>query len=169
MKYEGEYLLPATREIVWELLMDPDVLAKATPGIQHLEPLEEPGKYKAHYDVRLGSVAGKFEGFFHVTDVVERERFTLQVFVKGSPGTMDMVGSIVLEPNGEGTLVRFSGEAKATDKLAKFGQRVLKSSARMFTRQFFKNLEKHFIHTQNHPKSESKIMRRFKEWKSRSK
>ncbi len=169
MFYEGEYKLPATQDVVWELLMNPDVLAKATPGIQHLEPMEEPGKYKAHYDVRLGSVAGKFEGFFHVRDVEEGQRFTLQVYVKGSPGTMDVVGQIVLEPNEEGTLVRFSGTAKATDKLAKFGQRVLKSSARMFTRQFFKKLEKEFIQPMNNKPQESKMMRRFKEWKSRSK
>ena len=169
MEYEGEYLLPTTREVVWELLMNPDVLAKATPGIQRLEPLEEPGKYKAHYDVRLGAVAGQFEGFFHVKDIVEGDSFTLQVYVKGAPGTMDVVGKIVLEPNGEGTLVRYSGKARATDKLAKFGQRVLKSSARMFTRQFFKKLEKEFIKPLNNPKSESKMMRRFKEWKSRSK
>ncbi len=169
MEYEGEYLLPANREVVWDLLMNPDVLARATPGIQNLEPMDEPGKYRAHYDVRLGSVAGKFEGFFHVKDVVEGESFTLQVYVKGSPGTMDVVGKIVLEPDGEGTLVRYSGKAKATDKLAKFGQRVLKSSARMFTRQFFKKLEKEFIKPLNTSNPESKIMRRFKEWKSRSK
>ncbi len=169
MEYEGEYLLPTTREVVWTLLMNPDVLAKATPGIQRLEPLEEPGKYKAHYDVRLGAVAGKFEGFFHVKDIVEGESFTLQVYVKGAPGTMDVVGKIMLQADGQGTLVRYSGKAKATDKLAKFGQRVLKSSARMFTRQFFKKLEKEFIKPLNNPKSESKMMRRFKEWKSRSK
>jgi len=170
MEYEGEYILNASAAVVWRLLNDPDVLAKATPGIQYLEPLDGEGKYRAHYDVRLGSVAGKFEGVFHVTDRIEGQQFTLKVFVKGSPGTMDVTGTIRLEAEAENvTRVKFSGKAVATDKLARFGQRVLKASARMFTRQFFKQLEKQFILPHKEGNSgESKLKRRIKEWKSRS-
>ena len=38
MKVEGTYTLPAPRQRVWELLNDPAVLARATPGVKELQP-----------------------------------------------------------------------------------------------------------------------------------
>ena len=32
MKISGEYIIPASREQIWDALRDPDVLAKTIPG-----------------------------------------------------------------------------------------------------------------------------------------
>ena len=46
MHFEGNHILEAPREAVWELLIDPDVLARISPGVKELSH-EEGDRYKA--------------------------------------------------------------------------------------------------------------------------
>ncbi|PCI95533.1 carbon monoxide dehydrogenase, partial [Candidatus Aerophobetes bacterium] len=36
MDIGGEYMVPASREVVWEMLNDPEVLAQCIPGCEEL-------------------------------------------------------------------------------------------------------------------------------------
>ena len=59
MELTGTHTLNASAETIWAMLMNPDTLAKVTPGISRLE-LESEGVYKAIAEVKIGPVAGKF-------------------------------------------------------------------------------------------------------------
>lgn len=61
MKLAGEYLFDGPRDVVWEVLRDPKVLATALPGTQSLEMVEE-NVYEGKMNVRIGPVAGLFAG-----------------------------------------------------------------------------------------------------------
>ena len=39
MHLEGSHILDAPVETVWQMLLDQEVLAKATPGVKELQPL----------------------------------------------------------------------------------------------------------------------------------
>lgn len=141
MHLEGTHSLNASSQEIWNLLMDPDTLARITPAISRLEPLGD-DKYKAVAEVKLGPVKGSFAGQMAVTDKKEPEHFTLLIEQKSRMGNANAEGRIVLKPTGENqTEVHFNGDAKLSGTLARMGQRVIGGVANSMVKQFFQNLE----------------------------
>jgi carbon monoxide dehydrogenase subunit G len=124
------------------MLLDPEILAKITPGVKTLEPTED-GKFNIVSSVKLGPVNGSFKGHMEVSDQVKPERFTLHMKQTSKIGNVNATGSIALKTiEGNQTEVAFDGDAKLSGTLARTGQRVLSGVARTMTNQFFSSLEK---------------------------
>lgn len=141
MHLDGTHILNASVQQVWDLLQDPEVLAKITPGVKTLESTGE-DTYKAISEVKLGPVSGAFSGNMEVLDKVPPESFSLHIKQKSKIGNVDAKGSILLKSmNGNKTEVVFSGDAKLSGTLARTGQRVIGGVAKTMTNQFFQALE----------------------------
>ncbi len=141
MKVEGTYTLPAPRQRVWELLNDPAVLARATPGIKQLDPLGD-DTYRATIEVGIGPVKGAYDGKVTIADRVPLERLTLKVEGSGRPGTITATGELQLaEQNGQ-TVVTYSGDAQVTGLIASVGHRLIGGVAKQMAGEFFKALER---------------------------
>ncbi|MBE7474391.1 MAG: carbon monoxide dehydrogenase subunit G [Anaerolineales bacterium] len=134
MKLEGTYTFEAPREVVWEALLDPNVLASVMPGCERLEQVGD-NEYKGALKIRVGPVQGAFEGLVNLSDINTPESYRMQVDGKGAPGFMKGVGEVRLEDQGASTLMRYSGEAQVGGRIASVGQRLLDSSAKALTRQ----------------------------------
>lgn len=141
MHLDGTHTLNAPRQQVWNMLLDPKVLARVVPGVKTLDP-EGDGMYKAISEVKMGPVSGSFSGQMEVADQNPPERFTLKMKQNSKIGNVAAEGNISLKPLGESqTEVTFSGDAKLTGTLARMGQRVLSGVAKSMTKQFFQALE----------------------------
>lgn len=141
MHFEGSHDIPASRETVWALLNDIDVLARIAPGVKSLEPIEAT-RYKAVFQVKVGPVNGKFKGELEVADPVEPERYTLKVIQKSPVGAVKGNFIISLESTGDDSCaVAFNGDAKISGMIAGIGSRVLSGVAKSQTEQFFRALE----------------------------
>ncbi|NIV34735.1 MAG: carbon monoxide dehydrogenase subunit G [Trueperaceae bacterium] len=139
MKVEGSHTIPAPRERVWELLNDPDVLARCTPGVSKMEA-EREGFYRATLQLSIGPVKGRFEGHMEVTDSREPEAMTLTIEGSGAPGGVRAVGHITLEQEGEQTVVSYHGQPQISGRLAAVGARLLSGVAKKLAGQFFNRL-----------------------------
>ena len=140
MHLEGAHHLPAPVDVVWNMLMNPDTLAKVTPGISSLESTGA-DTYNAISEIKMGPVSGSFKGTMEVVDKKEPEQFTLKIKQKSKIGNVNATGTIFLKPEGKTTEVQFSGDAKLSGTLARTGQRVLSGVAKTLTNQFFEALE----------------------------
>jgi carbon monoxide dehydrogenase subunit G len=134
VKLEGDYTFEAPREVVWQALLDPNVLAKVMPGCEKLEKIGE-NEYKGALKIRVGPVQGQFEGLVNLSDITPPESYRMQVDGKGAPGFMKGVGEIHQEDQGTSTLMHYSGDAQVGGRIASVGQRLLDSSAKALTRQ----------------------------------
>ena len=143
MHLEGTYTLNTTQEKLWNLLNDPDVLTRATPGIKELQP-QGNDKFQALFEIKMGPINSNFDGTLEVVDKVAPESYKLLISVDGKIGTIVATGAIALQPGNQGTILSFQGDAKLTGVMARMGQRVLSGVGRMFTNQFFKALEREF-------------------------
>ncbi len=141
MHFEGSYSFDAMRHTLWDLLNDPDVLARITPGLKQLE-LRQPDDYKATFHIKMGPIDSVFDGSLKVAEKISNESYKLLVDVDAKIGIISAEGSIGLREEGPTTTVSFSGEANLSGKLAQMGQRVMSGVGRLFTSQFFKGLEK---------------------------
>ncbi len=140
MHLEGTHLFPADRQALWNLLNDPQVLARITPGVKTLNPVEA-DRYEAIFHIKLGPINATFSGELEVADKAPPERYRLLVKVNSKIGAVAADGAISLEPRDGTTLLEFKGDAQLSGMLAGKGQRVLSGVAQMFTKKFFKSLE----------------------------
>lgn len=142
MRIEGTYLFDAPRETVWEALMDPNVLAKALPGGDKMEQVDD-NRYEAALDVRVGPVQGKFNGDIEITDIQELESYHMKVHGQGTAGFLNGEGDVSLSDGDEGgTLMTYSGDAQVGGRLAGVGQRLIDSTAKSLTRQGLESLDR---------------------------
>jgi carbon monoxide dehydrogenase subunit G len=139
MELAGTYTFEAPRDIVWQALMDPNVLAKVMPGCEKLDQIAE-NQYKGVLDVRVGPVQGKFEGLVTISNMNEPEGYTIQVDGKGAAGFMKGTGEVRLETQGDSTMMHYSGNAQVGGRIASVGQRLLDSTAKAITRQSLEGL-----------------------------
>lgn len=144
MKVEGTYTLSAPRDEVWELLNDPNVLARATPGIKQLDP-QGNDTFKATIEVGVGPVKGAYVGQVSIADKVPPERMTLKVEGGGRPGTIKATGELRLEEQNGKTLVAYSGDAQVTGLIASVGHRLIGGVAKQMVGEFFRALEKELM------------------------
>ena len=126
---------------MWDLLNDPEVLARITPGVDTLEQTG-PGQYQAVLHIKMGPINSTFNGALQVVDSKEPESYRLLIDVDGKIGQIAAEGHIRLAEDHETTTVEVEGGSQLTGRLASMGQRLLSGVARMFTNQFFKALER---------------------------
>jgi carbon monoxide dehydrogenase subunit G len=134
MRLDGTHLFAAPRDVVWDALMDPTVLAGALPGGEQLERVGE-NQYRAVMNVKVGPVQGRFEGKILLEDIVDQERYTMKVDGQGAPGFVAGEGLLELQEADGGTVLRYSGDVTVGGRIAGVGQRVVESTAKSMTRQ----------------------------------
>jgi len=140
MHLEGTHTLDAPSQLIWQMLMDPDILAKVTPGVSELQKTGE-GVYEAISKVKIGPVKGSFSGTLEVADPVDGESFVLRMKQNSKIGNVAAEGTISLNPLSDAqTEVNFSGDAKLTGTIARTSQRLVSGVAKSMTDKFFKAL-----------------------------
>ena len=149
MKVTGEKLFQISQQQLWKMLMDPDVLAKITPGIAQLEQIDH-DTYKTVSKIKIGPVGGEFKGDLKVVEKDEPHSFVLEMKQLSKIGNADVRVHMNLSKGQEDeTLLGFDGKAKLSGVIARTGQRVMSGVANSITKEVFESLEKHIEETQN--------------------
>src|ERR1700686_4391544 len=99
MKLAGQYLLPALPVKVWELLTDPQSLAKLLPGCERLEP-DGPDRYKAAVKFGIAAVSGKYAGSLELSQKKPPHSLVFKLAGTGLPGFVKGEGRVELAPQG---------------------------------------------------------------------
>ncbi len=135
----GSTQIPATPEEVFDVLMDPQALAKVIPGCRELEQIGE-NKYRADVTISIGMIKARYEATISLTNINRPNSLHLQGSGVSSLGGAEGGGDIVLEANEKGTLMRYQYEAEVQGKVAAVGGRMLEGAARMVLGQLFEQL-----------------------------
>lgn len=138
MKVSGQKLIQANREIVWDLLMNPDILKAVIPGCKSLEKIEE-SLYRFEIELKVAAIVGRYSGEIEIVNPEPPHRYALKVNGSGALGHMQAIVNIELRESDDGkdTDMTYEGDAEIGGKVAKVGSRVLSSVANLVTNQFF--------------------------------
>src|SRR4029078_8043798 len=68
MSMTGEVQLPASRDVVWAKLNDPDVLKACIPGCEELNKTSDT-EFQAVATTKIGPVKARFKGRGHLSDL----------------------------------------------------------------------------------------------------
>ena len=136
MKISGSYTLPLPPERTYQMMQDPEVLARAIPGCEGLEKTGE-GEYRMKMQMALASLSGAFEGRVRITDQTPSSSFRLVVEGAGRIGFVKGEGLLKLRAADGGTEVSYEGEAQVGGTIAAVGQRLIDGTAKMMIKKFF--------------------------------
>ena len=143
MILNGTFTFNGPRQKVWDLLQDPDVLAKALPGTERLT-LSGPDRYEGVMKVSVGPMtAAKFDVTVALGDKQPPERFTMQIDGKGAVGFARGTASVVLQDQADGgTAMEYTSDVQIGGRIASVGQRLIESVSRMMMRQALESLDR---------------------------
>ncbi len=143
MDMTGEQRIPAPKQVVWDALNDVDALKASIPGCKEVEKKSDT-EFSALVQIAVGPVKATFKGEVTLSDIDAPNGYTLTG--QGSGGAAGFgKGSAevtLTEENGE-TIVSYNAHASVGGKLAQIGQRLIDSTAKKLTRQFFENFAAH--------------------------
>src|SRR5215203_4850649 len=136
MDITGTYTFAAPPERVWMLMMDPEQIASCIPGCDRLEP-DGVDRYKAAITIGMAAITGSYEGVVTIADKVEPASYRLKVEGQGRPGFVKGEVAITLRADGATTVVDVVGTAQTGGTIARLGQRIVGSAAKMMQDRFF--------------------------------
>ena len=139
MKLEGSHQVEASRERVYQSLVNPEVLQRCIPGCERLEKTGE-NVFAATIRTGVGSIKGVFNGTARLEDLREPEHLRIVVDGKGTPGFLKGSGDLDLEQEGDVTNVKYAGDVQVGGTIASVGQRMIQGTAKMMATQFFTSL-----------------------------
>ena len=136
MDITGSYSFNAPRDRVWQLMMDPAAIASCIPGCEQLQADGE-DRYRAKITLGLAAITGTYEGTVVISDRVGQESYKLSVEGHGRPGFVKGGAAITLREDGGTTIVEVTGTVQTGGAIARLGQRLIGSAAKMMQDRFF--------------------------------
>lgn len=135
MIVEGTHFFPGPRDVVWALLLDPDVLGKTMPGTASIARVSDE-RYEGTMAMGIGPItAAVFDVVITMTDRVEPEHYTMQIEGRGKFGFTRGKAAVTLAAEGAGTAMRYEADLAVGGKIAAVGQRLLDSVSKLMLRQ----------------------------------
>ena len=124
MRVEGTKELPASREVVWNVINDPAQMAGLMPGVESFE-ITDDRHWTAKVKVPLGLGGLKMTMKFEKLEERPPEFASLNAKGTGVGAMMNMTTSFTLTEAGEGTSMAWEADVKIAGPVGAMGQRVL--------------------------------------------
>jgi carbon monoxide dehydrogenase subunit G len=145
MNVNGEFLVKAPRDKIFNALRDARFFASCVEGVQDLTEID-PTHFSAIFETKVAYMKFKFKVLVEITRIEEPQ--SIEARIEGTPlgivGRMTATSHTHLTQAGEETKVNYGVDAALTGKLGSIGQPILKSKAKAMERQFADRLRAHF-------------------------
>ena len=137
LRGEGEAVVKASAQQVWDMLLDPNTLAAVIPGCHGVEKISDT-HFRADVTLGIGPVKGRYRAEVKLSDLDPPNAVTLAGTAEGGLGFGGGEGRITLRaiPDG-GTVIHYVYEAGIGGKVASIGGRLLDGAAKVIIGQFF--------------------------------
>ena len=128
--------------IVWQAILDPQVLKACIPGCQSMVGSVADG-YEAVVKQKVGPVSATFTGLVHLTDIVAPRSIRISGEGKGGvAGFAKGQAAVTLsEPAPGETLLAYQVTSSVGGKLAQLGSRLIEGAAKGYADTFFTRLK----------------------------
>lgn len=139
MEMNGEMVVPAPREVVWDALNDAEILKQAIPGAETVDRTSDT-EFVATVAAKIGPVKAKFKGQVTLEDIDAPNGYTIKGEGKGgAAGFGKGEAKVALADHEDGTLLTYEASARVGGKLAQIGSRLVDGAAKKIADEFFVN------------------------------
>lgn len=145
MKFEGEFVIPAPREAVFERINDPVFFASCIDGVSDLREIS-PTEYEALLTTKLAFINFRFDMSVTIIDAVAPSRIVAQATgePRGMVGRLAASAEAILSDADGETRLSYAVDLSLAGKLGSIGQPVLRSKAKEMERSFVKKASASF-------------------------
>jgi carbon monoxide dehydrogenase subunit G len=147
MNFEQRATIPASREKLWDFLLNVPEVATCVPGIESVSPAED-GKYTGQMKVRVGPISLKLNG---VMSIIEQDRDNWRAAMRGEASDRRVGGGVnatahmtLVELGPSETEMQIKADARLLGKLGEFGQPIIRKKADSMMAEFAQNVAKRF-------------------------
>lgn len=141
MDLSASYTFVAPPTTVWNLLINPEVVASCLPGCDRLEPIGE-DRYRAALTLAVAAISGQYSGTVAIVDKRPPHSYRLAVEGSGNSGFVKGEATVELaEQPDKTTTVHVRGQAQVGGLIARVGQRLLGGVSKMMMDRFFACLQ----------------------------
>ncbi|WP_457584890.1 SRPBCC family protein [Ensifer canadensis] len=149
MDMTGQQHIPASKEAVWSALNDVDVLKVCIPGCQELTKSSET-EMSAVAVIKVGPVKARFQGAVTLSDLDPPNGYRITGEGQGGvAGFAKGVADVRLEAVSDGTVLHYTVDAQIGGKLSQLGGRLIDSTAKQMSGQFFKRFAEEILARQD--------------------
>ena len=142
MKINGNFVVDASRESVWEVLNDPATLKALLPGAKTLTQTGD-DRFAATMTVGLGPIRATFKGELEIVERCEPDYNRMRITGDAKQGRISGNATVTTkELAPDKTEVDVSGNVEVSGMLARVGQRMLGGMSQQMMQQFFKDLSR---------------------------
>ncbi|MGH8759287.1 MAG: SRPBCC family protein [Burkholderiales bacterium] len=138
MEMQGEKLIGANREAVWEALNDPAVLQRCVPGCDAFDADRE-NRFKISMQATVGPVRARFAGKLELRDIQPPTSYALSF--EGSGGVAGFgkgTAEVRLSDGAEGgTRLNYAVQAQVGGRLAQVGARLIDGVTKRMADDFY--------------------------------
>lgn len=137
MQFSGAPEITASRQKVWEKLLDADFVAASAPGVESVETLD-PTHFRVVSGLGVGAVKLRFKLDVELLDIVEGRQLKMRARGKAPGSNVDVLSELHVEDAGNGrSRLRWSATSEVSGTVASLGARLLERTARHLTEQFW--------------------------------
>src|ERR1700730_8826353 len=111
MDLAASYTFAASPTTVWNLLIDPAVVAACLPGCDRLEPIGE-DQYRASLTLAVAAISGQYAGTISILDKRPPHSYRLLVDGSGKSGFVRGEATVELVEQGQATIVSVKGQGQ---------------------------------------------------------
>jgi len=131
--------ISAPPDLVWQRLMDPDIVARSAPGVESVERIDE-----THFTVICGFGVGALKLRFtlevELSNMTPPVALTMRTLGKAHGSALNVSTDIRLESlEANRTRLNWTAETEVNGALASLGAGLLEGIARRLTDQFWKD------------------------------
>ena len=142
MKMNGEQLIDAPRQVVWDSLNDPEILRQSITGCKEINKVSDT-EFDAKVTMKIGPVKANFTGAVKLSRLDPPNSYVISGQGKGGAAGFAKGGAEVALSDEDGkTLLTYTVDAQVGGKLAQIGSRLVSSAARKMADDFFKKFKK---------------------------
>src|SRR5258708_29922842 len=124
MIMNGQVQLPASREVVWAKLNDPEVLKSCIPGSEQFDKISE-SEFQAVATVKVGPVKARWKGKVRLSDLDPPNGYRISdEGQRGAVGFAKGGAKVPLSDKDGGTLLTYEADAQVGGNLALLGHRL---------------------------------------------
>jgi len=143
MDLSGKKIIPANRDVVWQMLQSIDVLKASIPGCEDLN-WENETTLRTIVRAKVGPIKARFKGKIVLSNINPPESYTISGEGQGGvSGFAKGKADVTLTETPEGCELSYSASANVGGKLAQMGSRLLNSVAKKMADDFFDGFAAH--------------------------
>jgi carbon monoxide dehydrogenase subunit G len=151
MDMTGTQRIEAPRAIVWAGLIDPEVLRQCIPGCENLEKVSNT-EMIAKVTLKIGPVKASFSGKVTLSDIDPPNGYTITGEGSGgAAGFAKGAAKVLLQEDGDATMLSYSVRADIGGKLAQLGGRLIEGTAKKLAAEFFEKFSQVVAPEAAHP------------------